>query len=72
MKVHASSNRVAGAPLTPQLYNRLSTEICSFRLGGTNPESQHFWVSGHASAFLRGISTHDALCKGRNGSPLYC
>lgn len=72
MWVHASSSRVAGTPLTPHLCNGLGTEICSFRLGGTNPESQHFWVSGRAAAFLRGISADDALCNGCNGSLLQC
>lgn len=72
MWVHASSSRVAGTPLTPHLCNGLGTEICSFRLGGTNPESQHFWVSGRAAAFLRGITADDALCNGCNGSLLPC
>lgn len=64
MELHASSSRVASTPLTLHLYNGFSTEIWSFRLGGTNPESQHFWVSGHAPAALRGLSADDALSNG--------
>lgn len=70
MSVHALCNRVASTPLTPHLYNGLSTDIWSFRLGGTYPESQNFWVTGHAPAFPRGMSTDDALCNGCNGSLL--
>ena len=54
----------------PHLHNGLRTEICSLRFEGTNPESQHFWVSGHMPAVLRGLHADDALCNGCKGSPL--